>query len=200
MESDIQNIANYYVNVLKTGFDIHTKCLEAIDEVTRYLLSIKQNHGRVFVLGVGGSAANAAHMVNDLRKLCDIEAYAPTDNISELTARTNDEGFEHFFKAYLKTSKFGEGDGIFILSVGGGSKERNLSVNLINAIDYAKDTGGLILGIVGKEGYTYENAHSGILIPASDPALVTPISEAFQAVIWHGIVSDPRLQENATTW
>lgn len=166
-------------------------------------LSLIRDHnpGRIFVLGIGGSAGNASHMVNDLRKLCGIEAYSPTDNVPELTARTNDEGFETVFVEYLKTSKFSYKDAIFILSVGGGNKQKKVSINLINAIDYVREIGGLIYGIVGKEdGYTAKKGHNVIIVPNVNNDRVTPHSEAFQAVVWHCLVSNPKLQINNTKW
>lgn len=175
--------------------------VESVNDLVYALTAVRNGGGRVFVLGVGGSAGNASHMVNDLRKLCGIEAYAPTDNVSELTARTNDEGFETIFEGYLKVSRFTSSDAILILSVGGGNKEKNVSVGLINAIDYAKAKGGLVLGIVGKaDGYTAQVGHSVVVVPLVNSNRVTPHSEAFQAVIWHGIVSHPDLQINATKW
>jgi D-sedoheptulose 7-phosphate isomerase len=175
--------------------------VENVNDLVYALTAVRNGGGRVFVLGVGGSAGNASHMVNDLRKLCGIEAYAPTDNVSELTARTNDEGFETIFEGYLKVSKFNSNDAILILSVGGGNKEKNVSVGLINAIDYAKSQNGLVLGIVGKpDGYTAQVGHCVVVVPSVHPDRVTPHSEAFQAVIWHGIVSHPDLQINATKW
>lgn len=159
------------------------------------------NEGRVFVLGVGGSAGNASHMVNDLRKLCGIEAYAPTDNASEVTARTNDEGFDTVFVEYLKVSRLNHLDTIFILSVGGGDEERNVSVGLIKAIKLAKDEDATVVGIVGKkDGYTALNADVCVVVPPLFPARVTPHSESFQAVVWHCIVSNPKLQVNSTKW
>jgi len=159
------------------------------------------NEGRVFVLGVGGSAGNASHMVNDLRKLCGIEAYAPTDNASEVTARTNDEGFDTVFVEYLKVSRLNRLDSIFILSVGGGDEERNVSVGLIKAIKLAKDVDATVVGIVGKkDGYTALNADVCVVVPPLFPARVTPHSESFQAVVWHCIVSNPKLQVNSTKW
>ena len=178
-----------------------TMPLDRVNDLVYALISVRNGGGRVFVLGVGGSAGNASHMVNDLRKLCGVEAYAPTDNVSELTARTNDEGFETIFEGYLKVSKFNSNDAILILSVGGGNKEKNVSVGLINAIDYAKSQSGLVLGIVGKpDGYTAQVGHSVVVVPLVNANRVTPHSEAFQAVIWHGIVSHPDLQINATKW
>lgn len=157
--------------------------------------------GRVFILGVGGSAGNASHMVNDLRKLCGIEAYAPTDNVSELTARTNDEGFDTIFEEYLRVSRFNYKDTIFILSVGGGDEDRNVSVGIIKAIKYANSKDGTVIGIVGKaDGYTAKTADACVVVPLVEPSRITPHSEAFQAVVWHCIVSHPNLQVNKTKW
>jgi len=159
------------------------------------------NEGRVFILGVGGSAGNASHMVNDLRKLCGIEAYAPTDNASEVTARTNDEGFDTVFVEYLKVSRLNHLDTIFILSVGGGDEERNVSVGLIKAIKHAKSVDATVVGIVGKsDGYTANNSDVCVVVPPLFPDRVTPHSEAFQAVVWHCLVSHPKLQINKTKW
>lgn len=172
-----------------------------IDTAVEILANTRQIGGRVFVLGVGGSAGNASHMVNDLRKLCGIEAYAPTDNISELTARTNDEGWETVFKEWLIISNLSPGDCIVVLSVGGGSKERNISMNLVRAIEHALDIGCPIVSIVGKpDGFAAQKSDVAIVIPYTDEKLVTPISEAFQAVVWHCMVSHPELQKKATTW
>ena len=172
-----------------------------IDTAVEILANTREIGGRVFVLGVGGSAGNASHMVNDLRKLCGIQAYAPTDNVSELTARTNDEGWETVFKEWLKISCLSAGDCIVVLSVGGGSKERNISMNLVHAIDHALDIRCPIISIVGKpDGYAAQKSDVAIVIPYTDEKLVTPISEAFQAVVWHCMVSHPDLQEKATTW
>jgi len=172
-----------------------------VERLAEALATTRNCGGRVFILGVGGSAGNASHMVNDLRKLCGIETYCPTDNVSELTARTNDEGFDTVFEGYLKVSKLNRDDTIFILSVGGGNKERNVSVGLIKAIDYAKSVGALVLGIVGKaDGYTAEKADACVVVPPLVPDRVTPHSESFQAVVWHSLVSNPKLQINATKW
>lgn len=172
-----------------------------IETFTKLLQWTRESGGRVFVLGVGGSAGNASHMVNDLRKLCGIEAYCPTDNISETTARTNDEGFETVFSEYLRVSKFSLNDTIVVLSVGGGNEEKNVSVGLINAIKYARKQRGKVLSIVGKpEGYAAKNSDSTIIVPIVDAGRVTPHSEAFQAIVWHCAVSHPNLQMNATKW
>ena len=173
-----------------------------IEEMVNAIRNVREMHeGRVFVLGVGGSAGNASHMVNDLRKLCGIEAYCPTDNVSELTARTNDEGFDTVFEGYLRGSKFSYRDAIFILSVGGGDEARNVSVGLINAIKYARSKDGYILSIVGKsDWYAAKNSDTVVVVPAVEPTRITPHSEAFQAVVWHCIVSHPNLQTNKTKW
>lgn len=174
---------------------------EKIESIVDTLASVRARGGRLFVLGVGGSAGNASHAVNDFRKLCGIEAYAPTDNVSELTARTNDDGFETIFEAYLRTSNLDTNDCLLIFSVGGGSEERKISMNLINAIKYAKQQHATVCGIVGKDsGYTALNGHHVVVVPELFPERVTPHSEAFQAVVWHCIVSHPKLQVKKTTW
>jgi D-sedoheptulose 7-phosphate isomerase len=189
-----------------TYFNEVTQIAETIDkEMIEWIIEeleiVKNQDGRVFVLGVGGSAGNASHMVNDLRKLCGIEAYCPTDNVPELTARTNDEGFDTFFEEYLKVSKFSHNDALFILSVGGGDADRNVSVGLIKAIRYAKKQHSSILSIVGKkDGYTATNTELCVVVPQIAPERITPHSEAFQAVVWHCIVSHPKLQINKTKW
>jgi D-sedoheptulose 7-phosphate isomerase len=157
--------------------------------------------GRVFVLGVGGSAANASHAVNDLRKLCGIEAYAPSDNVSELTARTNDEGWPTVFEAWLRTSRLRAEDLVLILSVGGGDAARNVSPNLVRALDFAKERGAKIGGIVGRDGgHTAKLAHACVLVPVVHAETITPHTEAFQAVIWHLLVSHPDLKRAETKW
>tara|TARA_R110001592_G_scaffold57276_1_gene174121 strand:+ start:66744 stop:67328 length:585 start_codon:yes stop_codon:yes gene_type:complete len=174
---------------------------DAIERVARKLAELRDGGGRLFVLGVGGSAANASHAVNDFRKLCGIETYAPTDNVSELTARTNDEGWETVFSGWLKTSRLSGRDGIFVFSVGGGNIEKNVSVNLIRALEVAKDVGAQILGVVGRDGgYTAQVGDEVVIVPTADPGLVTPHTEAFQAVVWHCLVSHPALQVNDTKW
>ena len=172
-----------------------------IEVMVNELVRLRENGGRLFVIGVGGSAGNASHMVNDVRKLCNIEAYCPTDNVPELTARTNDEGFHTVFDRYLGVSNFNKKDAIFILSVGGGDETKNVSVGIIHAAQFAKANGGKVFGIVGKaDGYTAMNADVCVVVPVAEPKRVTPHSEAFQAVVWHCIVSNPKLQENATNW
>ena len=174
---------------------------DTIEQTVSELVKVREGGGRLFVLGVGGSAANAQHAVNDFRKLCHIEAYAPTDNVSELTARVNDEGWETVFQAWLMISKITQNDAVFVLSVGGGNKAANVSVNLINALDLALEVKATILGIVGRDGgYTAKVADSVIKVPPISSQRVTPHTEAFQAVIWHCIVSHPRLQLQATKW
>ncbi len=171
------------------------------EKMVRILQQTRANHGRVFILGVGGSAANASHAVNDFRKLCGMEAYAPTDNASELTARTNDIGWDSVFADWLKGSRLGEQDCVFVLSVGGGSLEKHISVNLVNALQLAKSVKSKIIGIVGRDGgYTATVADACCVIPTVNPAHVTPHTEAFQAVVWHAMVSHPELKTAATTW
>jgi D-sedoheptulose 7-phosphate isomerase len=175
--------------------------LTKIDQMVDLLVQIKQSGGRLFILGVGGSAGNASHAVNDFRKLVGIETYAPTDNVSELTARTNDEGFETIFSGFLSVSKLNSNDCLLILSVGGGDVERGISKNLCAAIDFAKLRNSKVIGIVGREGgYTYKNADICLVIPPINPSAITPHSEAFQAVVWHLLVSHPKLKSNATKW
>ncbi len=173
----------------------------SIDRLADALVSVRNDGGRLFLLGVGGSAGNCAHAVNDFRKLCGIETYAPTDNVSELTARINDEGWDGAFAGWLAVSRLSANDAILILSVGGGNLERNVSVNLIKAIDYAKSRQAKVLGIVGRDGgYTKTAGDVVVVVPTVDESLVTPHSEAFQAVIWHSLVSNPKLQINQTKW
>jgi len=177
----------------------------AIDAMAAALRQLREARGRLFVVGVGGGAGNASHAVNDFRKLCGIESYAPTDNASELTARTNDEGFETVFAEYLRVSRARSPDALFIFSVGGGAPargaERGVSVNLIRAIDEAKSRGMSVFGIVGRDGgYTKQKGDIVIVVPNVAAELVTPLSEGFQAVVWHALVSHPLLQVQATKW
>jgi len=172
-----------------------------IEKLVDLINEIKLNDGRIFFLGVGGSAGNCSHAVNDFRKIVGVECYAPTDNVSELTARTNDEGWKTIFAEWLKVSKLTNKDLIFIFSVGGGSLEKNISVNLVEAIKYAKSLGSRITGVVGKDGgYTAQNSDTCIIIPIVNDQNITPHTEAFQAVIWHLIVSHPKLKTNQTKW
>ncbi len=172
-----------------------------IESMVRLISDVRSQAGRIFFLGVGGSAANAAHAVNDFRKLAGIESYAPTDNVSELTARTNDEGWETVFVEWLKCSHLSKKDMLFVFSVGGGSLEPMVSPNLVRALQYAKEVGARVVGIVGRDGgYTAKVADAAVIVPTVNPKTVTPHSEAFQAVIWHLIVSHPTLQMKATKW
>jgi D-sedoheptulose 7-phosphate isomerase len=174
---------------------------ERVEEFAKALRAVRDGGGRLFILGVGGSAGNSSHAVNDFRKLCGIEAYSPIDNVSELTARTNDEGWETVFAAWLDVSRLNERDAILIFSVGGGDAERNISPNLVKAIDFAKARRAKILGVVGKStGYTAKVGDVVVVVPEVNPARVTPHSEAFQAVIWHCLVSHPALQVHRTKW
>ena len=172
-----------------------------IEGMAQDLADLRQKGGRLFLLGVGGSAGNCAHAVNDFRKLCGIETYAPTDNVSELTARTNDEGWETVFSEWLKVSRLSDKDAIFILSVGGGNLEKNVSPNLVRALQLAKERGSKILGIVGRDGgYTAKVGHRVVIIPTVNDQHITPHAEAFQAVVWHLLVSHPLLKAAATKW
>jgi len=172
-----------------------------LDIMVRELKRLRERGGRLFFLGVGGSAANCSHAVNDFRKIAGIEAYAPTDNVSELTARTNDEGWATTFSAWLKVSRAGAKDAIFIMSVGGGDKARNISPNLVEAIEYAVTNGMRIMGIVGRDGgETARRGHAVVVVPTVDADLVTPHTEAFHAVVWHALVSDPDLKQAPNKW
>jgi D-sedoheptulose 7-phosphate isomerase len=165
--------------------------------ISRILLNIRENNGRLFILGVGGSAGNASHAVNDFRKIAGIECYAPTDNVSELTARINDDGWDTVFVRWLEGSRLTGKDGILVFSVGGGSIEKNISVNLVRAIEYAKEVGAKVIGIVGRDGgYTAKVADGCVIIPPVDEMTITPQTEAFQAVVWHMLVSSPDLQKH----
>jgi D-sedoheptulose 7-phosphate isomerase len=195
----MEHIEKYFQEVIDIAHDIDKEKIESFVNVLR--TTREHTDGRVFVLGVGGSAGNASHMVNDLRKLCGIETYAPTDNVSELTARTNDEGFDTVFVEYLKTSRITYEDTIIVLSVGGGDADRQVSVGLIKAIDYAKRMEATVVSIVGKEdGYAAQNSDLAIVVPAPSKERITPHSEAFQAVVWHCVVSHPELQLRKTKW
>jgi D-sedoheptulose 7-phosphate isomerase len=173
--------------------DIETMCDE--------LVGLREEGGRLFIIGVGGSAGNCSHAVNDFRKLCGIEAYAPTDNVSELTARTNDEGWQTVFSEWLKVSRANSKDAILVFSVGGGSLEKNVSANIVAGIQEAKTRGLKVLGIVGRDGgFTKKAGDVVVVIPTVEESRVTPHAEAFQAVVWHCLVSHPKLQKNATKW
>ena len=194
----MSHVASYFDQVADIAGRVDQAAVEAL---AKKLAELRERGGRLFLLGVGGSAGNCSHAVNDFRKLCGIEAYAPTDNVSELTARTNDEGWETVFAAWLATSRLNKKDAIFVFSVGGGDLARNVSPNLVRALEYAKGVGATILGIVGRDGgFTAKIGDCVVLIPTADEKLVTPHSEAFQAVVWHCLVSHPLLQRQATKW
>ena len=193
------NHVNKFFNQTKKIAELINK--DEIENLALSILQVKKNSGRLFFLGVGGSAGNCSHAVNDFRKLCEIESYTPTDNISELTARINDEGWDTSFVEWLKISKLDSKDAIFIMSVGGGNLKKKVSVNLVNAILFAKKTGSKVLGIVGRDdGYARKRGDVTVLVPKIDNELITPHSEAFQAVIWHCLVSHPLLQTKKTKW
>jgi D-sedoheptulose 7-phosphate isomerase len=174
---------------------------DAIERMAVMLADLRERAGRLFFLGVGGSAGNCSHAVNDFRKIVGIESYAPTDNVSELTARTNDEGWETVFAEWLKTSRLSSNDMLFIFSVGGGNLEKNISPNLVRALQYAQTVGARVTGVVGRDGgYTAKVADVCVIVPTVNPETVTPHSEAFQAVIWHLLVSHPALKAKQTKW
>lgn len=174
---------------------------DAIERIVALLVELRARGGRLFFLGVGGSAANCSHAVNDFRKIAGIEAYTPVDNVSELTARTNDEGWESVFVQWLRGSRLHSRDMLFVFSVGGGSLEKNISPNLVRALQYAKELGAQVVGVVGRDGgYTARVADACVVIPTVNPDSVTPHSEAFQAVVWHLLVSHPRLKTEPTKW
>jgi D-sedoheptulose 7-phosphate isomerase len=173
----------------------------AIEKCADELAAIRSRGGRLFILGVGGSAGNAGHAVNDFRKICGFEAYAPTDNVSELTARTNDEGWATVFSEWLKGSRINAKDGLLIFSVGGGNLEKNVSPNLVSAIQLAKSVGASVIGIVGRDGgFTAKEATACVIVPTVNATHVTPHSEAFQGIVWHLLVSHPKLKVAQTKW
>ncbi len=173
----------------------------SVERVAAALAACRAGGGRLFILGVGGSAANASHAVNDFRKICGFEAYAPTDNVSELTARTNDEGWAGVFEGWLRVSRLRTQDALLIFSVGGGDLEKQVSPNLVAAIRYAKSAGAIVTGIVGRDGgYTAQNADACVIVPTVNAKHVTPHAEAFQAVIWHLLVTHPALKQAETKW
>ncbi len=172
-----------------------------IRDMIQILEDIRDNNGRLFILGVGGGAGHASHAVNDFRKIAGIESYAPTDNVSELTARVNDDGWETVFESWLKGSHLSAKDGILVFSVGGGNVEKKISVNLVNALRYSKETGAKVIGIVGRDGgYAAKVADACVIIPTVDKKTITPQTEAFQAVVWHLIVSSPAMQKFGMKW
>ena len=179
----------------------HDISVTSIETLATELDQLRARDGRLFLIGVGGSAGNCSHAVNDFRKLCGIEAYSPVDNVSELTARTNDEGWDTVFSAWLETSRLNEKDAILVYSVGGGDAERNISPNIVKAVDLAKTRSAKVFGIVGRDsGYTARHGDVVVVIPQINPGWVTPLSEAFQAVVWHCLVSHPILQRRQTKW
>src|SRR5215471_8975918 len=174
---------------------------DSIEGMIDELIALRERKGRLFLIGVGGSAGNCSHAVNDFRKLCGIQAYSPVDNVSELTARANDEGWDTIFSGWLDISDLSADDAILVFSVGGGDVERNISTNIVKAIDFAKSRRAKVFGVVGKDsGYTALNGDVVVVVPQVNPARVTPLSEAFQAVIWHCLVSHPKLQTKRTKW
>jgi len=194
----MDHLEKYFQQAAKISSSIQ---LEVVEKMVDDLVALRNRHGRLFFLGVGGSAANCSHAVNDFRKIAGIEAYAPTDNISEVTARTNDEGWATVFVEWLKTSRLGKQDCVFVFSVGGGNLEKNISPNLVEALKYAKTVGAKVTGVVGRDGgYTGQVADACVVIPTVNPDTITPHSEAFQAVIWHLLVSHPKLKAHQTKW
>jgi D-sedoheptulose 7-phosphate isomerase len=193
---------SYALQHLKEASEIIQKIdVAAIEKMADLLATVKAEGGRIFFLGVGGSAGNCSHAVNDFRKIVGIECYAPTDNVSELTARTNDDGWSSVFVEWLKVSKLIAKDALFIFSVGGGNLEKNISPNLVEAIKLAKTVGAKVTGVVGRDGgYTAQAADACVIIPTVNPDTITPHSEAFQAVVWHLLVSHPKLKVNQTKW
>ena len=188
----------YFQEVAKVAQSID---IAAVERLASELALLRERGGRLFLLGVGGSAGNCGHAVNDFRKLCGIEAYAPTDNVSELTARTNDEGWDTVFAAWLRTSRAGEKDAVFVLSVGGGNLEKNVSVNIVAGLKEAKQRGLKVFGVVGRDGgYTKQVGDCVVVVPTVEASRITPHTEAFQAVVLHCLVSHPLLQQIATKW
>ncbi len=172
-----------------------------IEEMTKLLVNLRNQKGRLFLVGVGGGAGHASHAVNDFRKIAGIESYSPSDNVSELTARTNDEGWETTYAAWLKVSNLSAKDMLFVFSVGGGDAERNISANIVNALKLAKETGCKIIGVVGRDGgFTAKVADACVIVPTVNKDYITPHTESFQAMVWHLLVSDPRLQQMSNKW
>ncbi len=202
MSKEISDNMSHAESYLKEVAEIASRLdMKSIETIRQRLVDLRQNNGRLFFLGLGGSAANASHAVNDFRKIAGIQAFAPTDNISEFTARVNDEGWESVFSNWLKGARLRDTDMVFILSVGGGNLENNISPNLVRALDYAKEVGAAICGIVGRDGgYTAKMADACVIIPTLSPSMVTPHAESFQAVVWHLLVSDPSLQLHGMKW
>lgn len=194
----MEHAKTFFSEVVEIAQQINTA---SIEQMAQELADLRARGGRLFILGVGGSAGNCSHAVNDFRKLCGIEAYAPVDNVSELTARTNDEGWDTVFSGWLKVSKANKDDAIFVLSVGGGNVERNVSPNIVSALKFAKERGLKIFGVVGRDGgYTKQVGDCVVVVPTVHADRITPHSEAFQGVVWHCLVSNPVLQQVATKW
>jgi D-sedoheptulose 7-phosphate isomerase len=193
---------NFAAQYIEESIEIlRTLDQNAIEKMADLLAGVRSRGGRLFLLGVGGSAANASHAVNDFRKICGLETYAPTDNVSELTARTNDEGWATVFESWLQVSRLTPEDAVFVLSVGGGDAERNVSPNLVAALKFAKEKGATIVGIVGRDGgFTAKVADACVIVPTVNPVHTTPHAEAFQGVVWHLLVSHPKLKQSATKW
>lgn len=191
------NTKTYIDNYLKDSRKVLDKLSKVeFTKVITEIVKLKKRQGRLFIIGVGGSSANCSHAVNDFRKICGIETYAPTDNVAELTARTNDDGWETVFSGWLKTSRLNKNDAILVFSVGGGNLEKNISTNIVSALKFAQEVDCTILGIVSRDGgYTHKVAHASILIPVISDETITPFAEAFQALIWHGIVNYPTLKQ-----
>lgn len=189
-------------NYLKEAQEIISQIdVSAIEKMTKFLVDLRAGKGRLFLIGVGGGAGHASHAVNDFRKIAGIESYSPSDNVSELTARTNDEGWDTTYSAWLKVSRLSANDMLFVFSVGGGDAEHNISANIVNALKLAQETGSKIIGVVGRDGgYTAKAADACVIIPVVNKDYITPHTESFQALIWHLIVSDPRLQQMSNKW
>jgi len=194
-----QDYINSYFSEMKEIIEKIDK--EAIHKIIEILKEVRSNKGRLFILGVGGGAGHASHAVNDFRKLAGIEAYTPVDNVSELTARVNDEGWESVFVRWLEISSLSAKDAVMVFSVGGGHQEKNISMNIVDALNFSKKAGAKIIGIVGRDGgYTKKMADACVLVPVVNPETITPHTESFQAVIWHLIVSHPKFKTNKGKW
>jgi D-sedoheptulose 7-phosphate isomerase len=195
-------MASFTQTYLDESIDLIRKLdVSMIEALADGLATVRSRQGRLFILGVGGSAGHAGHAVNDFRKICGFEAYAPTDNVSELTARVNDEGWDTCFAEWLRGSRLRPDDGILVFSVGGGNRDKNVSVNLVRAVELARSVGAKVFGIVGRDGgYTKQEADACVVVPTVAPERVTPHTEGFAAVVWHLLVSHPKLQRAATKW
>ena len=192
------HVSKYFEELVGIAGLIDKDCIE---QMAQELAALRERGGRLFILGVGGSAGNCSHAVNDFRKLCGIEAYAPVDNVSELTARTNDEGWETIFSGWLKVSRVTAKDAVLVFSVGGGNMERNVSPNIVAGVKFAKEQGLRVLGVVGRDGgYTKQVGDCVVVVPTVEATRITPHAEAFQAVVWHCLVSHPALQQLPTKW